>query len=79
MRTGTRVRKTRGRGDSERLGGVMNKPDFGAEFVKYNVRWSGERCNMLESFSVVADDFQLPWFGRMCLLSCLTVRILGTE
>ena len=44
MRTGTRVRKTRGRGDSERLGGVMNKPHFGAEFVKYNVRWSEERC-----------------------------------
>ena len=50
-----------------------------AEFVNYNFRWSREKCNMLESLSVVADDFQRPWFGWICLLACLTVRTLGTE
>ena len=44
-------------------------PDICAEFVVYNSRWSRE----------VADDFQRPWFGRICLLACLTVRTLGTE
>ena len=39
---------------------VINKPDFYAEFVKYNFRWSRESCNMLESLSVVADNFQRP-------------------
>ena len=29
-----------GFGDAWRLGDVMNKPDFCAEFVKYNFRWS---------------------------------------
>ena len=43
--------------------GDLNKPDFCAEFVKYNFRWSREKSNMLESLSVVADDFQRPWFG----------------
>ena len=61
------------------LGDVINKTDFYAEFVRYNFRWSWERCNMLESLLVVADDFQRPWFGRICLLACLTVRTLGTE
>ena len=51
---GTRGRGTRG------LVEVINKSDFCAEFVKYNFRWSRERCNMLESLSVVADDFQRP-------------------
>ena len=59
--------------------GEVNKPDFCAEFVKYNFRWSREKSNMLESLSVVADDFQRPWFGWICLLACLTVRTLGTE
>ena len=59
--------------------GDLNKPDFCAEFVKYNFRWSPEKSNMLESLSVVADDFQRPWFGWICLLACLTVRTLGTE
>ena len=59
--------------------GDVNKPDFCAEFVKYNFRWSREKSNMLESLSVVADDFQRPWFGWICLLACLTVRTLGTE
>ena len=72
-----------GLGDVERgtrrLGDVINKTDFYAEFVRYNFRWSRERCNMLESLLVVADDFQRPWFGRICLLACLTVRTLGTE
>ena len=61
------------------LGDVINKTDFYVEFVRYNFRWSRERCNMLESLLVVADDFQRPWFGRICLLVCLTVRTLGTE
>ena len=52
---GTRTRGTRGLGDAWRL--VINKPDFCAEFVKYNFRWSRESCNMLESLSVVADNF----------------------
>ena len=72
-----------GLGDVERgtrrLGDVINKTDFYAEFVRYNFRWSRERCNILESLLVVADDFQRPWFGRICLLACLTVRTLGTE
>ena len=72
-----------GLGDVERgtrrLGDVINKTDFYVEFVRYNFRWSRERCNMLESLLVVADDFQRPWFGRICLLACLTVRTLGTE
>ena len=61
------------------LGDVINKPDFFAEIVKYNFRWSRERCNMLESLSVVADDFQRPWFGWICLLASLTVTSLGIE
>ena len=65
--------------DAWRLGNVINKPDFWAEFVKYNFWWSQERCNKLESLSVVADDFQRLWFGQICLLACLTVRTLGTE
>ena len=72
-----------GLGDVERgtrrLGDVINKTDFYVEFVRYNFRWSRERCNMLESLLVVAHDFQRPWFGRICLLACLTVRTLGTE
>ena len=54
-------------------------PDICAEFVVYNSWWSRESYYMLESLSVVADDFQRPWFGRICLLACLTVRTLGTE
>ena len=46
--------RTRGRG-TPGLGDVINKPDFYAEFAKYNFRWSRERCNMLESLSVVAQ------------------------
>ena len=76
---GTRGRRTRGLGDAWRLGDVINKPDFFAEIVKYNFRWSRERCNMLESLSVVADDFQRPWFGWICLLASLTVTTLGIE
>ena len=38
--SGTRGRGTRRGGDAWRLGDVMNKPDFCAEFVKYNFRWS---------------------------------------
>ena len=72
-------RRTRGLGDAWRLGDVINKPDFFAEIVKYNFRWSRERCNMLESLSVVADDFQRPWFGWICLLASLTVTTLGIE
>ena len=72
-------RRTRGLGDAWRLGDVINKPDFCAEIVKYNFRWSRERCNMLESLSVVADDFQRPWFGWICLLASLTVTTLGIE
>ena len=66
-------RGTRGPGD------VLNKPDFYADFVKHNFRWSRGRCNMLKSLLVVADDFQRPWFGRICLLACLIVRTLVTE
>ena len=58
---------------------MINKPDSCAEFVKYNFWWSRERCDMLESLSVVVDDFQRSWFGRKCLPACLTVRTLGTE
>ena len=76
---GTRGRRTRGLGDAWRLRDVINKPDFFAEIVKYNFRWSRERCNMLESLSVVADDFQRPWFGWICLLASLTVTTLGIE
>ena len=72
-------RRTQGLGDAWRLGDVINKPDFCAEIVKYNFRWSRERCNMLESLSVVADDFQRPWFGWICLLASLTVTTLGIE
>ena len=54
-------------------------PDICAEFVLYNFRWSRESYYILESLSVVADDFQHPWFGRICLLACLTVRTLSTE
>ena len=72
-------RRTRGLGNAWRLGDVINKPDFCAEIVKYNFRWSRERCNMLESLSVVADDFQRPWFGWICLLASLTVTSLGIE
>ena len=54
-------------------------PDICAEFVVYNFRWSRESYYILESLSVVADDFQHPWFGRICLLACLTVRTLSTE
>ena len=68
-----------GHSDPWRLGDLINKPDFCAEFVKYNFWWSLERYNMLESLSVVANDFQHLWFGQMCLLTCLTVRTLGTE
>ena len=75
---GTRGCGTRGLVDA-RLGDVINKPDFFAEIVKYNFRWSRERCNMLESLSVVADDFQRPWFGWICLLASLTVTTLGIE
>ena len=76
---GTRTRGTQGLGDAWRLGNVINKPDFCAEFVKYNFWWSQERWNMLESLSVVADDFYRLWFGRIFLLACLTVRTLGKE
>ena len=38
-----------GLGDAWRLGDVINKPDFCAEFVKYNFWWSRERCNMMIS------------------------------
>ena len=72
-------RRMRGLGNAWRLGDVINKPDFCAEIVKYNFRWSRERCNMLESLSVVADDFQRPWFGWICLLASLTVTTLGIE
>ena len=68
-----------GRSDPWRLGDLINKPDFCAEFVKYNFWWSLERYNMLESLSVVANDFQHLWFGQKCLLTCLTVRTLSTE
>ena len=54
--------------------GDVNKPDFCAEFVKYNFRWSREKSNMLESLSVVADDFQRPWFGWICLLTTVTYQ-----
>ena len=65
MRTGTRGRGLRDvRLGDVRLGDVrlgdFNKPDFCAEFVKYNFRLSREKSNMLESLSVVADDFQRP-------------------
>ena len=46
--------RTRGRG-TRGLGDVINKPDFYAEFAKYNFWWSRKRCNMLESLSVVAQ------------------------
>ena len=72
-------RRTRGLGDAWRLRDVINKPDFCAEIVKYNFRWSRERCNMLESLSVIADDFKRPWFGWICLLASLTVTSLGIE
>ena len=78
-RTWDAGRRTQGLGDAWRLGDVINKPDFCAEIVKYNFRWSRERCNMLESLSVVADDFQRPWFGWICLLASLTVTTLGIE
>ena len=42
---GTRGRKTQGRGTRGR--DKQTTP----EFVKYNFRWSRERCNMLESLS----------------------------
>ena len=37
-----------------------------------SIIFSGLRCDMLESLSVVADGFQRPWFGRTCLLAYLT-------
>ena len=65
-------RGTRGRDN-------QTTPNICAEFVEYNFRWSRESYFMLESLLVVADGFQLPWFGRTFLLAYLTVRTLGTE
>ena len=44
-------------------------PDFFAEFVNYNFRCSREFVS-----SLVADDFQRPWFGLICLLAYATVK-----
>ena len=44
-----------GFGDAWRHGDVMNKPDFCAEFVKYNFRWS---CILL---AVVYEEQRAFW------------------
>ena len=59
--TGTRGRGTRGRGTRDsgtwdagtrgRTGTRGRDKQTTPEFVKYNFRWSRERCNMLESLS----------------------------
>ena len=83
--SGTWGRGTRdaGRGDSETRGDSgsdkQTTPNFCAEFVRYNFRWSRESYHMLESLLVVADGFQRPWFDRICLLAYLTVRTPGTD
>ena len=62
-----------GREDSGTRGRDKQKtPAICAEFVEYNFRWSRESYFMLESLLVVADGFQLPWFGRTCFLAYLT-------
>ena len=90
---GTRGRGTRGRGTRGRAAtrgrDKQTTPDICAEFVEYNFLWSRESYftrfttfiiyYFYPSLSVVADDFQRPWFGRTCLFAYLTVRTLGTE
>ena len=46
--TGTQGRGTRGRGTRGRAGTWERDKKTTPEFVKYNFRWSRERCNMLE-------------------------------
>ena len=76
-------RVTRDAGTRRRAGtrgsDKQTTPNFCAEFVRYNFRWSRESYHMLGSLLVVADGFQRPWFDRICLLAYLTVRTPGTD
>ena len=86
--SGTWDARTRGRA-ATRGRDKQTTPDICAEFVEYNFLWSRESYftrfttfiiyYFYPSLSVVADDFQRPWFGRTCLFAYLTVRTLGTE
>ena len=75
---GARDAETRGRAGT-RGSDKQTTPNFCAEFVRYNFRWSRESYHMQESLLVVADGFQRPWFDRICLLAYLTVRTPGTD